>query len=918
MGHTILVDFETFASDILGVKPSLCAVEALPDKVVNGARLVFDQLFHEGATPTEAVIAEHFIKVVNMENFGSPLSKHKAAFTGNHTTSVEGEEVGGEECKIDAGLYLNEHFPVNARSTTGKLTSGKPEWNHIRLFIVFKRKGTNFDPFDDYEPDAPDSEYSAQTRQAVRRQITDYVLDIRNRQHRTCIYGLFIIGPEFRVMRFDQHGTIVTKKKDYAEDPRALLSFLAWFDRVLPEQQGYDPTATLLTEGSRAYKLMEEFSEDHVSDMPLTEGSRVPATYMPPPRDVQGIAVEPATLPCDTREKTKATPSTDDESYLDEVEVDNAEDPRVFAYVRKKFRQSLEKGWPRYRLEVGDEKRLFLVGKPIWTASWLFGRGTRGYIALDVKKRRFVFLKDCWRPYYEATKSEGEWLEILNRAGTNATKINVPTLVTHGDVAGQVTKTAQYANHCAAQARRQNKTSRQDAEIPLSPAYSGTKEDYIDPSVSTSAATTAGNADGPSSQHDSEVIYRRPYTHYRIVTKDVCLPFTEITSSSQLVVLLFDCVVAHSYAYTDHRLLHRDISAGNVIIRPSLSSKVTEDGYKKVVWKGILTDWELAKVIPAQDPSDSEKPIEEVPPRLERTGTWQFMSVAYVRNQFQRPVTVADELESFFHVFLYYALRLLHHNVSNVPFFVWEYFDSCLPGGKDKKYCSTRKSAAMDVGKIWTAGGLPLHFTFPNGAAHQDLNDMISTLLYYFHARYQVLSWEYQQSLVRSNPAAPGDPSNAPAGPSRSQSRFSERLERRRKSAKFENIELRVFKDESEPFDQIKARAEDLDDHSAFVTILWDALYPNEETPARTPVWPVTDVVRDRLPDTYDPGELASKFNKMYTASGKRTADADPDGAPARKKLRTDISEPSGHSLPFQPTRARTVGRCVGTLPGDS
>ncbi|KAJ3013591.1 hypothetical protein NUW54_g1549 [Trametes sanguinea] len=49
-------------------------------------------------------------------------------------------------------------------------------------------------------------------------------------------------------------------------------------------------------------------------------------------------------------------------------------------------------------------------------------------------------------------------------------------------------------------------------------------------------------------------------------------------------------------------------------------------------------------------------------------------------------------------------------------------------------------------------------------------------------------------------------------------------------------------------------------------------------------------------------------FNEMYTASGLAATEEDPAGAPARKKLRTDISEPSKPPRPRKSTRARTVG----------
>lgn len=45
--------------------------------------------------------------------------------------------------------------------------------------------------------------------------------------------------------------------------------------------------------------------------------------------------------------------------------------------------------------------------------------------------------------------------------------------------------------------------------------------------------------------------------------------------------------------YEKHQLLHRDISAGNVLILPRLVKD--HQGKETVQWFGLLTDWELAK-----------------------------------------------------------------------------------------------------------------------------------------------------------------------------------------------------------------------------------------------------------------------------------------------------------------------------------
>ena len=42
-------------------------------------------------------------------------------------------------------------------------------------------------------------------------------------------------------------------------------------------------------------------------------------------------------------------------------------------------------------------------------------------------------------------------------------------------------------------------------------------------------------------------------------------------------------------------MLHRDISAGNMLICPRVEAG--EDGVLRVKWRGMLADWELSKPI---------------------------------------------------------------------------------------------------------------------------------------------------------------------------------------------------------------------------------------------------------------------------------------------------------------------------------
>ncbi|CDO76373.1 hypothetical protein BN946_scf185011.g37 [Trametes cinnabarina] len=861
MGHTVLVDMQTFERDILRLQDGLVDAAKVSDAFVNHARLELRSLFDQKTPPpTEDSIGKKFISIINNTDHGGLCKAHRTLFTGNKYAD------DATKSKVDAEIYPAASVPVD----------GKPDWTHIRLFIEFKRNGPALDPFDDAKSDAPEAD--AESRKAIRNQLINYALVIRNQQHRLFLYSLFVNGPEFRLMRWDHAGIIVTKKRNYAQDPRLLLSFLAWFDSLSDEQQGLDPTARLLKKTSRAYMLMDELARNDPSDMLYEEGSSVPAAYtapqlLPSGSDQKLTNSAPAH---NTRARSKqaamsANKDFEDESYLDAIDLDG-EDPRVFSYVRERFRDSLKDDWPRYRLEVGEEKRIFLVGKPMWVSFWMFGRGTRGYVALDVKTRRFVFLKDSWRPFYVGVEPEGYYLQLLASGKGADPRLRVPTVVVHGDVTvhgqdrGHLTLTPLFARHLLAEAKKAIRaTSRESASSALRPIDREdsrgikTKRPSDEESLE---ATLQGPKAEPLDAADTQNAYYRHHTHYRIVVQDVCLPFSSIRSSKQLVQLLRDCIQTHAIAYEQHRLLHRDVSAGNLIIQPSLSSAVDANGMKKVEWHGIITDWELAKTVPAQGEHSLTKP-QERPRQPERTGTWQFMSVAYVQNHPRWAVSVADELESFFHVMLFYAVRLFHHNVENVASFVFDYYEFFSTRADARRQSSPAKIAAMTNGVIRTGAHDILKFTYANGKPHRELNNVFKVLLRYFKARYEILYWEQEQRqeafLAAQNDEEPPSP-------------IPEESD--------EELALRTL---------IRTQARKLDTHETVLSTLSHALDP-ERRPA--PHWPEKDAVPDRLPESYDARELATLLNKMYSTTAMATGHEGPEGAPARKKARTEASEP--------------------------
>ncbi|TFK78153.1 hypothetical protein K466DRAFT_440952, partial [Polyporus arcularius HHB13444] len=220
----------------------------------------------------------------------------------------------------------------------------------------------------------------------------------------------------------------------------------------------------------------------------------------------------------------------------------------------------------------------YLVGKHIFIAFGMIGRGTRGYVALEWKTQRFVFLKDSWRACYTGVESEGTILSVLNANGVT----NVPTVVQHSDV-------------------------------------------FFPPDEVKPGAGL------------------RHMVHTRLVVKEICLPLTAFTSSKQLVRIIYGCITAHGLAWSKCKYMHRDVSAGNLLIYPDV--RRTQEGKYRIYWTGILADWELAK--------HADKKVATQP---QRTGTWHFMS-AYLLDHPGMPTTIADELEAFVHVLIYGLVR---------------------------------------------------------------------------------------------------------------------------------------------------------------------------------------------------------------------------------------------------------------------
>ncbi|KAG2088560.1 uncharacterized protein F5147DRAFT_658678 [Suillus discolor] len=204
------------------------------------------------------------------------------------------------------------------------------------------------------------------------------------------------------------------------------------------------------------------------------------------------------------------------------------------------------------------------------------GRCTRACPAYDLGNKKVVMLKDSWRVAIADVLPEGETYKLLKKHNVS----NIASCIACHDV----------------------------------------------PSIPQQAPQTYKFADAPwACSHDTIT----PHIHYRLVLNIVGKQLCEFESSHQFVAAIRDALIAHKDAYNSAGVLHRDLSAGNVVIHKG---------------KGILIDWDLSKLI-------SIKGARQVT----RTGTWQFMSAHLVQNRDARH-DVEDDLESSLYVVLWIAL----------------------------------------------------------------------------------------------------------------------------------------------------------------------------------------------------------------------------------------------------------------------
>ncbi|KAI0090919.1 hypothetical protein BDY19DRAFT_664088 [Irpex rosettiformis] len=221
------------------------------------------------------------------------------------------------------------------------------------------------------------------------------------------------------------------------------------------------------------------------------------------------------------------------------------------------------------------------------------GRATIGYVTFNMRGKngpRLSFRKDYWRPVLPNLRTELGIYELLKAKGVR----RIATVIGGGDIANQRTVTQKYLGR------------RKLAER----------------------------------------------AHCHIFIEELARPLADYTSSGVMIAAVYHALEAHHDAWVKADILHRDISANNIMLI------VNQDAHDdvSVSVRGMLIDWDLSK---------HRDDLKNEATQAGRSGTWAFMSAISLQYPL-KPNELADDLESFIHVVTYLSLQWHHHDQTSL------------------------------------------------------------------------------------------------------------------------------------------------------------------------------------------------------------------------------------------------------------
>ena len=357
-----------------------------------------------------------------------------------------------------------------------------------------------------------------------RGQLALYASQILRTQHRTHVFLISISGVYAQLVRFDRSGAIISESFDYTTATG--VAFIGEFLHCL-----FHPSAS---------------PEDRGTDPTTTLASNEETTFFSSLHERLPMGSTGRIGKC----------------FMEASSGANESWPIYALNITSPWSQLGNDQTPLPVIRDSPAKtHRCLVGKPLFTSRSLMGRGTKCFVGWDLDANLPVMIKDSWRAELSGIGSEFDTYTTLWEGKTKLKSTYIPTPLGGGDVYHMEGNTRQYQR-----------------TTPLAvPVLPGTPQ-----------------------------LQRTPRIHTRLVLKEICETLESFTNAEHLVGMIFNALmgtflfnlsahqlysllmVAHSYAWKTHKILHRDISVHNILI-------YYPDPNNDEVSIGLLSDWDLAR-----------------------------------------------------------------------------------------------------------------------------------------------------------------------------------------------------------------------------------------------------------------------------------------------------------------------------------
>ncbi|KAI0073225.1 hypothetical protein K474DRAFT_1774871 [Panus rudis PR-1116 ss-1] len=542
-----------------------------------------------------------------------------------------------------------------------------PDWPSMEFFL-------HIDPDESHDPFRAtfrNRRYNLRNSQHdlwkdIHGRLTTYLTSQLSRQHRTFTFALCVFGKLMRFLRVDSAGVIVSSVINYATNPRLLAEFFWRYSHMSKLERGFDLSVVPASDEER--KNLTNAIFQYVRRVDAGQARRLP-----------------------------------------------------------KILRTLSKDYPAYRVSFQTESigtiTEYIIRRSFTGDRSLFGRGTRGFVALklddgtagpssDDLSGHLVFLKDSWRIDDEDMEIEAEIYEDPQEHGVSL----IPAVLAAGDV------------YSKCEPFPQRTLTQEWAMMPQS--------------------------------WNRREIYLHAHVHHRVVQK-LAYPLETVANARELIQVIRDALKCIVDSYTKTKRMHHNISSNNVMIS-------VENGDVR----GILNDWDISRSLTKGARDDDE---------ISWVGTWRFMSMRKLRKD-KSSHEIHDDLESLFWVLLFIALRHFKHE-GRFDDHIFDHYEegnftrfngaasknSFLLFGRDGTFlCPALNTLITDISQFWlnyySAGRLGLE---EFNEMHDGLQNNPGILLTFFD---KVLNsgddaWVHAGWIPRHYPRHTASPPSSPLGP---------------------------------------------------------------------------------------------------------------------------------------------------------